>query len=140
MSGIGDIRDGLAANLATIPGLRVSAWLPDNITPPMAVIAPPTIKYDQTMGANVHGLDEYTFTVSLLVNRDNPRTSQSLLDAYCSAVGTNSIKAAIESDRTLDGAAMDLRVTECLGVSPTVLDDGQVYLTAAWSVFVLANQ
>lgn len=140
MSGIGDIRDGLAANLATIPGLRVSAWLPDSVNPPHAVIAPPTIRYDQTMGANVHGVDEYTFTVQLFVNRDNPRTAQSLLDSYCAPLGASSVKAALESERSLSGAALDLRVTDCQGISPVVFEDGQVYLTATWSVFVIANR
>jgi hypothetical protein len=140
VSGIGDIRNGLAANLATISGLRVSSWLPDNVNPPMAVIAPTTIKYDQTMGANAHGVDEYTFTVQLFVNRDNTRTAQSLLDSYCAALGSSSVKAALETDRTLSGAALDLRVTDCQGVTPTVFEDGQVYLTATWSVFIIANR
>jgi len=140
MSSIGDIRDGLAANLATIRGLRVSSWLPDSINPPHVVIAPPTIKYDQTMGANVHGVDEYTFTIRVFVNRDVTRVAQNLLDSYCAATGEQSIKAAIESDRTLGSAALDLRVTDCLGVSPQVFEDGQVYLTATWSVFIIANR
>lgn len=140
MSGIGDLREGMAKNLATIPRLRVSSWLPDNVNPPHVVIAPPSIRYDQTMGANAHGVDEYTFTVQLFVTRDNTRTAQNLLDSYCAATGAASVKAAIESDRTLGGAALDLRVTDCQGVTPTVFEDGQVYLTATWSVFVIANR
>lgn len=140
MSSIGDLRTGLAANIATISGLRVSSWMPDNVNPPVAVVAPPTIRYDQTMGAGVHGVDEYTFTVQVFVNRDNPRTAQDLLDSYCAALGPSSVKAAIESDRTLSGAALDLRVTDCQGVTPVVFEDGQVYLTATWSVFIIANR
>lgn len=130
------MRQAIAANLATISGLRVSYYILDNPNPPVAVVAPPTIKYDQTFG---RGLDEYSFQVIVLVTRADERIGQELIDTYCAPVGAGSVKAAIESDRTLGGLVADLRVTDMTGVSPTTLADGQVYLSATWAVQVFAQ-
>ena len=130
------IRQGLATNLATISGLRTSYYITDNPTPPIAIVAPPSIKYDQSFG---RGLDEYNFQVIVLVTRADERIGQDLIDSYCAPVGAGSIKAAIESDRTLGGLVADLRVTDMTGVSPTTLADGQVYLSATWAVMVFAQ-
>ena len=46
MSTVSQIRDELAARLATISGLRVSALIPEQITPPMAVVSIDRIDYD----------------------------------------------------------------------------------------------
>lgn len=130
------IRQALATNLETISGLRTSYYITDNPNPPVAVVAPPTIKYDQTFG---RGLDEYSFQVIVLVTRADERIGQELIDAYCAPAGAGSVKAAIESDRTLGGLVADLRVTDMTGVSPTTLADGQVYLAANWAVQVFAQ-
>ena len=130
------MRQAIAANLATISGLRVSYYILDNPNPPVAVVAPPTIKYDQTFG---RGLDEYSFQLIVLVTRADERIGQELIDTYCAPVGAGSVKAAIESDRTLGGLVADLRVTDMTGVSPTTLADGQVYLSATGAVQVFAQ-
>ena len=130
------MRQGLADNLATISGLRVSYFIPDNPNPPQAIVAPPTIRYDQSFG---RGLDEYSFQVIVFATRADERTGQDLIDSYCAPIGAGSVKAAIESDRTLGGLVADLRVTDMTGVSPTTFADGQVYLTATWSVTVFAQ-
>lgn len=130
------MRQGLADNLATISGLRVSYFIPDNPNPPQAIVAPPTIRYDQSFG---RGLDEYSFQVIVFATRADERTGQDLIDSYCAPIGAGSVKAAIESDRTLGGLVADLRVTDMTGVSPTTFADGQVYLTATWAVQVFAQ-
>lgn len=130
------MRQALANNIATISGLRVSYFIPDNPNPPQAIVAPPTIRYDQSFG---RGLDEYSFQVIVFATRADERTGQDLIDSYCAPVGAGSIKAAIESDRTLGGLVADLRVTDMTGVSPTTFADGQVYLTATWAVTVYAQ-
>lgn len=130
------MRQAIAANIATISGLRVSYFIPDNPNPPVAVVAPPTIKYDQSFG---RGLDEYSFQVIVLATRADERIGQELIDSYCAPAGAGSVKAAIESDRTLGGLVADLRVTDMTGVSPTTLADGQVYLSATWAVTVFAQ-
>jgi len=61
---IDTIRDGLATNLATISGLRTSADLPDNPSPPIAVVQLNSIQYDQAMQG---GLVVYNFTITVIV-------------------------------------------------------------------------
>lgn len=107
MAAIADIRDGIAANLATISGLRTTTTIPDNPQPPVAIIQPSSITYDR---AFQRGLDEYNFVVTLIVGRASERQAQRLLDLYCAGTGASSVKTAIESNRTLTGLIQDLRV------------------------------
>lgn len=130
---LADIRAGLAANLATISGLRVSAEIPDQPNPPQAVVMLNSARYNQAMH---NGFTEYNFSVMVLVGRVSERTAQRLLDAYVSP-GAQSIKAAVESDRTLSGAAFDCRVSELTDISTVVLE--QTYLTANFTVIVQAQ-
>jgi hypothetical protein len=107
MSTVADIRKGLAQNLAAIDGLRVSDVMVDAPRPPQAVIAPLRLDYD--LNAR-RGADEYQFVITLIVGRADSRTAQNSLDSFI--VGPNSVKAAIEADRTLGGKANTCRVTE----------------------------
>lgn len=134
MASIGTIRAGIATNLGTIAGLRTSAWVPDQINPPIAVVKPESISYDTAFG---RGLDTMEFSVLCIVGRVEERTAQATLDAYCATTGTASIKAAIESNRTLGSAISDLRVTEMRNY--TSLSVGDVtYLAAEFVVQVFA--
>lgn len=130
---LADIRAGLAANLATISGLRVSAEIPDNPSPPIAIIMLQSVNYDAAMH---RGATTYNMQVTVLVGRVAEREAQRRLDAYIST-GAASIKTAIESDRTLGGAAFDCRVIEMSDISNVVLE--QTYLSATFSVQVLAS-
>lgn len=131
---IQEMRDGLAANLATISGLRVSAEVPDQVNPPMAVISLTTVEYDN---AFQQGLTIYRFGVTLVASRASDRWAQTRLDGYCSN-GDNSVKLAIESDKTLGGSAYDVRVTEMGSIGAVSLDE-VTYLAAEFSVDVYAN-
>lgn len=134
MASIGTIRAGIATNLGTIAGLRTSAWVPDQINPPIAVVKPESISYDTAFG---RGLDTMEFSVLCIVGRVEERTAQATLDAYCATTGTASIKAAIESNPTLGSAISDLRVTEMRNY--TSLSVGDVtYLAAEFVVQVFA--
>jgi hypothetical protein len=135
MATMTELRTGLATRLATITGLRASATLPDQPQPPMAVIYPDRITYDQ---AFARGSDEYVFVVQVIVGRIAERSAQTSLDAYCNPSGGTSIKAAIEGDPTLGGKALDCRVTEMRGQSALVIGDA-TYLTAEFLVSVIAN-
>jgi len=128
------LRAGLATRLATISGLRASATIPDNPSPPIAVVMPGRITYDTAFG---RGSDEYTFDVMLIVGRVADRASQNNLDAYCASSGSASIKAAIEGDRYLGGSALDTRVTEMRDQAPLAIGD-VTYLTATFAVTVIA--
>jgi len=128
------IRSRLAANLATIAGLRTSDYVPDDPKPPIAVIMPPTIRFDTAMG---RGLDEYEFIVTVIVGKQSERAAQRLLDSLCAPKGSGSVKTAIESDRFLAGNCQDLRVTEMRRIS-SILIDQITYLAAEFTVTVYA--
>jgi len=109
MALVSELRDGLKANLATIAGLRTTDTVPDNPNPPMAIVLPQSVQYDN---AFQRGMTTYTFSVVVIVNRVSERTGQNSLDAWVSSTGASSVKLAIESDKTLNGKAFDVRVTD----------------------------
>lgn len=103
-----EVRDGLKKNLQEIDGLRVYDLVPDNPQPPSAIIGQLDLVFDLN---NARGLDQANIDVLVIVQRFSERTGQDKLDKYLSGSGDYSIKAAIEADRTLDGAVDTLRVT-----------------------------
>jgi hypothetical protein len=132
---ISDIRAGLGTNLATISGLRVATEIPDNPSPPMAVISLQSVSYD---GAMAKGLTTYSFIVSVIVGRAAEREAQRRLDAYSSSTGSQSIKLAVESDKTLNGKAFDVRVSEMSNISAVLLGEA-TYMMADFVCTVYAN-
>ena len=78
------------------------------IVPPCAIIGQLDLVFDLN---NARGLDSASVDVMVIVQRFSERTGQDKLDKYLSGSGDYSIKAAIESDRTLGGAVDTLRVT-----------------------------
>lgn len=135
MANVSDLRNGLATNLATISGLRTAATVPDQINPPVAVVMPTSITYDTAFART--GGDEYEFSVMVIVGRVDERMAQNKLDAYCSGTGSQSIKAAIESNRTLGGKAFDCRVTSLRNYNQVSVAD-VTYLAAEFVVQVYA--
>ena len=131
---IADIRDGIVSNLATISGLRTSADIPDNPSPPIAFVGLESVQYDQSFQ---RGLTEYNFTVTVLVGRVSERSAQRKLDEYISN-GARSIKLAIESDKTLGGDAYDVRVSELRNIGTVSLEQ-VIYLAADFAVTVFAD-
>ena len=136
MTAISLLRDGLAANAATISGLRAADTVPDNPNPPIAVVIPDGIEYRTAFN---NTLSRYQFVVLVIVGRADERTAQDRLDAYCSTTGTSSVPAALEVDRTLNGAAFDLEVTEMRNYRQLALSDGITYLAAEFVVTVIAQ-
>jgi len=131
---IAAIRAGLGDNLATISGLRVAETIPDNPSPPIAILSLSNVTYD---GAFHGGLVQYNFVVSVIVGRVSERTAQARLDTVIST-GTGSVKKAVESDKSLGGAAYDVRVSEMSSVGAVQLNDA-TYLAADFSIQVYAN-
>lgn len=131
---IQDMRDGLEANLQTIDGLRANAEIPDNPNPPVAIVALDNVDYDQ---AFQNGLVLYRFRVDVIVSRASDRWAQRRLDEYTST-GSSSVKAAIESDKTLGGSAFDVRVVQMDRIGTVSL--GEVtYLAASFAVEVYSS-
>jgi hypothetical protein len=135
MAGLSELRDGIAENLSSIVGLRVSSFMPDNPNPPMAVVSPQNIEYHKSFN---NGFNTYTFVVSVFVARVSERTGQANLDAYCASTGPSSIKSAIESDRTLSGRCFDLIVSDMRNYGSVIIGDN-TYLTAEFDCAVQAN-
>jgi hypothetical protein len=134
LTSINQIRSGLAANLATISGLRVAAEVPDSPNPPIGVVVLDSIEYDLAMR---QGLTQYNFTVTVVVGRAAEREMQRKLDTYLQISGSQSVKLAIESDRTLSGVIQDLRVTNSTSIGSIIIND-QTYLAAEFTVTVFA--
>jgi hypothetical protein len=128
------IRTALATNLGTISGLRTAAEIPDLPNPPIAVVSLDSVTYDQ---AYAKGMTTYTFTVTVIVGRTAEREAQRKLDGYIST-GANSIKNAVESDKTLGGYAYDCRVVSMNSVGSVTISD-TTYLAADFTVTVIAN-
>jgi hypothetical protein len=135
LSTIDDIRSGLATRLATITGLRSAGEIPDNPNPPIAIVNLRNVQYDQAFGK---GLAVYNFVVTVIVGRAAERIAQRKLNDYCDNTGSQSVKTAIEGDKTLGGAAFDTRVVSLDNIGNLQLNDA-TYLAAEFSVAVYAN-
>jgi hypothetical protein len=135
MAAISDLRAGIAANLATINGLRVSDVIPDNPNPPQAVVSFNDAEYDLDFN---RGMSQYNFTIQVIVGRAAERSAQRSLDAYCSSTGTSSIKLAVESNRTLSGVAYDTRVSQLSSYGSITVGD-TTYLAAEFDVQCYAS-
>lgn len=135
MALVSELRDGLKANLATITGLRTADTVPDNPNPPIAIVLPQSVQYDN---AFQRGMNTYTFSVLVIVNRVSERTAQNSLDAYVSGTGSRSIKLAVESDKSLGGKAFDVRVSDVRNYGDVTI--GEInYLSAEFVVLCYAD-
>lgn len=108
MASVGALRDGLKTRLQTIAGLRVYDTVPGEVSPPAAVVRPESITFDSSMS---RGSDDFVFTVLVLVSTAVDRVAQDKLDGYLDGAGALSVKAAIEADPDLGGAADWTNVT-----------------------------
>ena len=131
---VGGIRTALADAIGSIKGLRVSATVPDNPNPPVAIVVPVSVSYDTAFG---RGLDTYQFSVMVIVGRMSERTAQNSLDAYINPTGASSLKTAVESDVTLGGACQNARVTGVVNYGSLLIGDTE-YLSADFQVTVYA--
>lgn len=135
MALVSELRDGLKANLATITGLRTADTVPDNPNPPIAIVLPQSVQYDNSFQ---RGMNTYTFSVLVIVNRVSERTAQNSLDAYVSGTGSRSIKLAVESDKSLGGKAFDVRVSDVRNYGDVTI--GEInYLSAEFVVLCYAD-
>lgn len=139
---IADLRQGLATNLAAIPEVQVSAYILSNPTPPTIWVAGISTEYDRTMGRRVTGgkyTDEYTALVQGFVPFTEDVGHAMLLDTFLAASGTFSVKAAIEADRTLAGAADDCWVSAATQPQLSTFLTMSLLL-AEWTVTIIAAE
>lgn len=102
---VSQVATGLAARLATISGLRTSAYQPEQLNPPFAFPTLNRIEYHRAMGGGDVVMD---WTVNVIVGRYVDRNAFATLDGYLSYSGATSIRAAIEGDKTLGGVCQTL--------------------------------
>ena len=130
------IRDGLKTNLETISGLTAYEYVPDWIEPPIALVAPiNSLNYDSTMA---RGADTYEIPVIVYISRVDAQLSQDAVDGYLASTGPTSVKAAIESDPTLGGAAMSVRVVSATDYGEYEVTQGTSFLGVTFNVEVIA--
>ena len=129
------MRTALAENLGTISGIRTYADIPDNPMMPAAVVQLVSTSYD---GAFQRGMTEYQFVVTVIFGRVATSAAQRSMDQLIDDGGGRSIKTAIESDKSLDGNAFDVRVTEMTNITSITIGD-ITYLSADFAVIVYAD-
>ncbi len=136
MAKLSAIREGLAANLAPLQDAQVSAYMLAAPTPPCIHVYPDEITYDRAMG---RGEDDWQLVVHGFVGLTSDVGAQKRLDRWLASTGAESVKALIETDRTLDGACDDLFVQTCSGYRVYQLEGRPPTLGAEWTVLVIAK-
>lgn len=131
---LSDIKAGLADRLKAVPGLRVSAQIPEQVNPPMAVVTRAGVNYHRDMSG---GLTEWTMQVQVLAGRMADQQAQRTIDGWLSWDGRTSIRAAIEADKTLGGVAQTCIVTDAEALTSIQLGDSE-YLGVIFNVTVYA--
>lgn len=106
MADFSTIRAGIKTRLDTINNLRAKYTnVPEQVVCPAAFIAPEGWDYHEAMGTP--GISKARFTVTVLASPLEPKgysRAQDKLDSFLDDSGSDSIKAAIEGDKTLGGA------------------------------------
>jgi hypothetical protein len=131
---VSEVAAGLKTNLSQIPGLRVLDYVPDQLNPPTAFVAIDNVTFHRAFAG---GDPVYGFNVNVVVSRADSRTAQAALDGFLSFDGTTSIRAAIEADMTLAGAAQTCVVESAGNISALTIGD-VAYLTVEFKVTVHA--
>lgn len=128
------IHQALSLALAAVPGLRVADHLPEQINPPMAVIQIQSVTYHRAMQG---GLSEWQYLVAVISGRMGDRSAQMQLDGWMAYSGSQSIRAALEVDQTLNGVCQSLMVADMVSVRPITQGDA-AYLSCEFNVTVHA--
>lgn len=139
MADLANIRAGIAANIrAAIPEAICTGYLLESPISPAFEVEFAGQVYDSAMS---RGLDEWRFTIRGLVSQSVlDEGAQKKLDAWLASTGGESIKAALEADRTLDGSVSDSRVERVGPVrqfSP-ISSPGTSYYGAEWTLMAIA--
>ena len=140
MANLDDIRAGIAANIkAQLPDVQCTGYLLENAYPPAfeVELGSEGIVYDLAMS---RGLDEYFFTIRGFAPSGTDKAQQMRLDAWLNSTGAESVKAALEADRTLGGSVGDshvTRVSQVRAFSP-VASPTTTFFGAEWTLRVLA--
>ncbi|HEU4543467.1 MAG TPA: hypothetical protein VFR23_20210 [Jiangellaceae bacterium] len=106
---IEQIMTGFETALDTIPDFRAANYASGSINPPCAFPLVPSFEYRKTFGRGTYTLP---FRIAVLVSSSLDRAGQHKLAGYVGQTGDNSIRAALELDKTLGGIVQDLYVDD----------------------------
>lgn len=130
---LSDIRRGLVGQLALVRGLRVSEHVPEQVNPPAAIITRAEVDYTQNMSG---GLTEWSMQIQLIAGRMSDQQSQRQIDAWLSWDGDQSVRQALEADRTLGGNCQTSRVASADALSSVQVGDSEyIGVTVAVTVW-----
>lgn len=134
------IAQGLATAASTIGGgLLTAPAITDSIDAPYFAPTEISFDYDQTFrGGASAGLTECLYVCGIFTSRGDTDAGRALLQGYLAPDGASSLKAAIEADRTLGGAAKALIVERVRGAYRLYTIAGIDYLGAMLDVRVWA--
>lgn len=100
---VSEVEDAVVAQLKAFTNLRGWSYLPDNFTPPCAVVGVDEITYHGSF-TGMGGSDvPHVVTILVIVARPSERSGQNAIDDYRSYSGEKSVRAALETDQTLGG-------------------------------------
>jgi hypothetical protein len=127
------VLQGVANAVNVIDGLSAYPVLPDAVDPPVFGPNDFDIDYHQTFA---DGLNFLPLTFIVLTSRGDTEAGRKLLSAYLNPSGSQSIKAAIEADKTLGGVAKTLIVDRARNAFKLADVAGVYYLGAELDVRV----
>jgi hypothetical protein len=133
---LADIRAGIAANIrASFPDVQVTGYNIANALAPAFEVELDRIVYD---GGMSRGLDEWFFTVRGFAASGTDKAAQMRLDPWLESTGSQSVKTALESDRTLGGSVGDARVVGMAKIAVFSAGGTTDLFGAEWTLRVLA--
>lgn len=141
------IRQALADQLNTLDmveadEMRISTYMLANPlqVAPVVEVFPEKFTYD----AVSFETDELRFKVRALIGSVLEESAQRIVDDLLDTAGENSIKAVLESDRTLDGLVDDVTVEQSTGYRTYPVElpgvPTQHMLGCEWTVCVIADR
>lgn len=129
------IRAGLTTNItAVVTDAEMDGYLLTPVRAPGFEVDTVSVTYDTSYG---RGTDELDVVVRGYLPLNEYSESEKRRDNWIDGTAGESIKAAIESDKTLGGACDSLRVTGA--TARTVVVDNATYLCAEFTVHILGD-
>ena len=137
--GVESIGSGIKTRLVTISALK-AVYAPNELRDtynsfPCAIIMPGETNFDQSFD----GAYTSRWRIIVLISKQDTPSALNKLMNYMEPTGTNSIKAALYADRTLNGSADDCELDRNLGYGVMTFG-GITYLSTEFDLIVYARQ
>ncbi len=137
--GLESIGSGIKTRLETISALK-RVYAPNELEDsynsfPVAIIMPGETNFDTTFDGGYNS----RWRIIILINKQDTPSALNELMNYMEPSGTNSVKAALYGDRTLNSSADDCELDRNLGYGVMVFG-GITYLSTEFDLVVYAGQ